>query len=353
MDHSIIKLAVSGVFFVLPFSASADQMIPESELVCTHTINEQITTSTVDRLRAAFDASPETFREPVSALCLNSPGGSLVAGLEIARFANQEIIRTVIRSDATCLSACAIAFLGGAGAIGMWSYPSRTLYPGGDLGFHAPDINLAPGTYTPDEVRSAYAIALETVSAVLDFGQTRYLTGSQTVMNDFLIRNFITTTPVGDNFWRPQTVEDAIKADIGLGVIGLPVSPETYTNVCDNFVSRYGWDGVSPTPTQQIVNERVANDFTTRDVVTDGTYAWVGGYWRGGRNTMVCRVSLEPTTTYAASDSFLVSLIEHEWGATYPLEDGQEYTTEFFRASASAAYTYTYDTVISEILSIR
>lgn len=172
-------------------------------------------------------------------------------------------------------------------------------------------------------------------------------------MNDFLIRNFITTTPVEDNFWRPRTVEDAIKADIDLGVTGLPVSPEIYINICDNFVSRYGWDGMTPYPTQKIVSERVANDFTMRDVVTDETYAWVGGYWRLGRNTMACRVSLEPTTTYAASDSFLASLIEHEWGATYPLEDGQEYTTEFFRASASAAYTYTYDTVITEILSLR
>ena len=345
----VIKIVVSILFFTLPLSVSADTVIPESELVCVHTIEEPITNATVDLLRADFNASREMFLEDVSALCLNSPGGSLEAGIEIARFVNREIIRTVIKSDATCLSACAIAFFGGTGGIGMWTYPSRTLYPGGDLGLHAPDINLAPGTYTSGEVRSAYAVALETVSAVLDFGHTRYSTGSETIMNDFLIRNFVTTTPVGDNFWRPRTVEDAIKADIDLGVTGLPVAPATYINICDNFVSRYGWDGVSPYPTQQIISERVANDFTIRDIVTDELYAWVGGYWRGGRNVMVCRVSLEPTTTYAASPSFLVSLIEHQWGAVYPLQEGQEYTTEFFRSAAPVAYTYTYDTEISEI----
>lgn len=350
MKNALTGLAISGTLLAAPLVALASPAVSEEDLVCAYSVEGPITASTAERFAADLAALGQV-REG-EALCLNSPGGSLKAALEIARLAKEKAIPAAVKGNATCLSACAIAFLGGTGSIGMWSFPSRTLYPGGDLGIHGPDLPLPPGQYSSEQVRAAYALALETVAAVLDFGRERYLTGSSTPMNDFLVRTFIGTPPGGDTFWRPRTVEDAIRADIDLGVIGLRASPATYMNICDNFVARYGWDGSEPRPTKSIIEERIRQEFTSQNVVTDESHAWVGGYWRGGRNTMACRVTLEPVTSYAATDSYLVSLIGHEWGAKYPLES-EQVNGDFFSAPASPTYTYRFDTLILETRALR
>lgn len=79
-------------------------------------------------------------------LALNSKGGSFIEGLRIGRLLRKYGVSTLVRSNAECYSACAIAFLGGtmfyaASGPGI----SRRLEIGGTIGFHAyyisPDAN--------------------------------------------------------------------------------------------------------------------------------------------------------------------------------------------------------------------
>lgn len=82
---------------------------------------------------------------------LDSAGGTLEEGLRIGRLFRQFGVTTIVRSKARCLSACALAFLGGAAVEAGRIVPSRRLEIGGRLGFHA--------FYAGREDRSADAAA--------------------------------------------------------------------------------------------------------------------------------------------------------------------------------------------------
>lgn len=75
-------------------------------------------------------------------LILNSKGGSFIEGLRIGRLLRKYGTSTLVRSNAKCYSACAVAFLGGT-----MFYPasgpgiSRRLEIGGTIGFHGYYIN--------------------------------------------------------------------------------------------------------------------------------------------------------------------------------------------------------------------
>jgi len=66
-------------------------------------------------------------RSPVLEARLASPGGTMVAGLEIGRIFRQAGIATRVMAGGTCASSCFFAFLGG---------PLRVVESGGRLGVH-------------------------------------------------------------------------------------------------------------------------------------------------------------------------------------------------------------------------
>lgn len=91
----------------------------------------------------------------VPTLALNSKGGSFIEGLLIGRLLRKYGASTLVRSNAECFSACAIAFLGGT-MFYVASGPgiSRRLEIGGTIGFHGYYVN-------PDTNRLIRATALE------------------------------------------------------------------------------------------------------------------------------------------------------------------------------------------------
>lgn len=68
---------------------------------------------------------------------LDSRGGALEEGLRAGRLFRHFGVTTIVRNNARCLSACALAFLGGATVGAARTIPSRRLEIGGQLGFHA------------------------------------------------------------------------------------------------------------------------------------------------------------------------------------------------------------------------
>lgn len=87
------------------------------------------------------DASDCEFDNTTAILSLDSDGGSFVAGIELAETLRALQVATVVESNNACLSACALAFLGGSGfhvTGGIGTYVDRFMEPDARVGFHSP-----------------------------------------------------------------------------------------------------------------------------------------------------------------------------------------------------------------------
>lgn len=141
-------------------------------------------------------------------ICFDSPGGSLPEGIRMARVIQELQFGTAISEGARCESACALAFMAGmqmseADYEGVRSNVDRVLHPQGVLGFHAPDLSIAEGAYNERVVLHAYAVALQSVSAILDLIEETRIELPQT-----LLREMLATPP--DQMFRVERVEQAL-----------------------------------------------------------------------------------------------------------------------------------------------
>lgn len=99
-----------------------------------------------------------------NALCLNSSGGNYLEAVQIAKYLYDTGIPTLIRSGDTCMSACAIIFMGGSLRADDTVISYRALHVRGTLGFHAPYITVPEGQYNQQNVQVAYRLALNAIS---------------------------------------------------------------------------------------------------------------------------------------------------------------------------------------------
>ncbi len=93
-------------------------------------------------LKAAAEAPADG---PLATVELSSLGGDLIEGLKVGYLFRDYNVATVVRKRDICLSACALAFLGGTAANGSAAQserlPSHRLEIGAKLGFHAFYLN--------------------------------------------------------------------------------------------------------------------------------------------------------------------------------------------------------------------
>jgi hypothetical protein len=79
---------------------------------------------------------------PLATLELSSQGGDLYEGFKLGYLLREFNVATVVRARDLCLSACALAFLGGtASHAGPDFTPSRSIEIGGQVGFHNFTLN--------------------------------------------------------------------------------------------------------------------------------------------------------------------------------------------------------------------
>ncbi|MGX1498795.1 hypothetical protein ACSSV1_003846 [Labrenzia sp. MBR-25] len=91
--------------------------------------------------RCSGTACNNDFGGPRAVVSLASPGGSYSAGVKLADFFRDNTIATVVEAGDTCVSACAMAFLGGSSfwpTGGIGTFIDRTIEPGARVGFHSP-----------------------------------------------------------------------------------------------------------------------------------------------------------------------------------------------------------------------
>ncbi|MGO7446507.1 hypothetical protein ACC668_17670 [Rhizobium ruizarguesonis] len=143
----------------------------------------------VQRLDAALRSSGIThLQDPWRKIVvsLDSPGGSYLEGLDLALAFRRRGLATVVRSRNQCLSACAIAFLGGTAlpkdpnSIGdddplPDQLPDRSLEPGGVLGFHAPYLAVPNDDYDANVVADAYRSAVLGISRLVAIADRLYV----------------------------------------------------------------------------------------------------------------------------------------------------------------------------------
>ena len=161
---------------------------------------------------------------------LNSTGGDYREGLALAALFKERLVRTFVPAGSSCLSACAIAFLGGSAEGEEGTQPSaRSIAVGARLGFHAPFIETGGGDLTLRAVEEAYDHAIGTVT---DFIRVSGGYGvSAEVAADMM-------TPQRSDLFYVRTVRDLRRVGAQIHSIGkaTTLTPSMAKNLCLN-----GW----------------------------------------------------------------------------------------------------------------
>jgi len=123
-------------------STSIPGLTPKSAMV-THKIRLTglIESGDSDKLRKMVEklraTAPPPAGAPLATIELSSKGGDLYEGLKLGYLFREFDIATVVRREDLCLSACALAFLGGTqNHARQQAAASRSLEIGGQVGFH-------------------------------------------------------------------------------------------------------------------------------------------------------------------------------------------------------------------------
>ncbi|KHQ54222.1 hypothetical protein [Mameliella alba] len=103
-------------------------------------LSGQIVDGDTNRLRAILPPGQNAFDRALihTRLCLDSPGGSFPEGLDLATYLGETGISTHVAAQDSCLSTCALAFLGGTqfwAEDGLPSNRSRSMHVTATLGY--------------------------------------------------------------------------------------------------------------------------------------------------------------------------------------------------------------------------
>lgn len=108
----------------------------------------------------------------LTTLFLNSGGGNAIEGFRLGYTIDELSLQTIVASDASCLSSCAIAFLGGSSKV-----------QGGLLGFHVAYAPDDTGTYS-EGMKSGQFFGIATAIYLFNMGYTAQLYGLVAQMTD-------------------------------------------------------------------------------------------------------------------------------------------------------------------------
>ena len=165
-------------------------------------------------------------------LCLNSPGGNLLEAIKMARIYVGSG-GTAVRAGERCESACAILFMSGSflGEEGIFQGVDRIIHPKAKLGFHAPSLVIADGSYEKKAVENAYKIALAGAAEINRISNAIDI--PVTLITDML------NTPSDDMLYVDK-VWKAVRWDIDVGPTRehLPIDKSGFLAACTNMIER-------------------------------------------------------------------------------------------------------------------
>ncbi|WP_170764594.1 hypothetical protein [Ruegeria lacuscaerulensis] len=198
---------------------------PNDEMRCYISVEGPIEAGDADKIRDAMASFSTDHPEEANLfypnsmnswkkVCFDSTGGSFSEGVKIAQYLLGKRIGSAVPKDAQCLSACAVAFMGGTndtkGDAGL--LPFRQLHPLGNLGFHAPFIEVPEREYSAQTVQQAFEGALANIGFLLERGD------QMNIQRSLVLR--MLNTP-SDDMLYVNTVGEASRWGIAIA----PVAP--------------------------------------------------------------------------------------------------------------------------------
>jgi hypothetical protein len=222
--------------------------------------------------------------EPLAIIVFDSKGGALEEGMRMGRLLRKWNLGTLVRAGRQCLSACALAFLGGSKPGLLAPEPNRSLEFGAALGFHAfyapPNVNARDAaTNRARGVSEGRAAAALVIGYVMEMGaDPEHLLGA------------LVKAP--DEFLYIETAGEF--ASLAVCPIGLPQSRATLVeravNVCTN-VTRGVLPALpdaaveyTPVEARRLLIAKIAGDAAQANV-RSGIAARLQQILRGGRGT--------------------------------------------------------------------
>lgn len=205
--------------------------VQNSEIGCTVLISGLIESGSAEQLASWIEDNQGW--DPYRRYCFDSPGGSFLEGVAIARLLGYA--STGVDATHRCESACFIAFM--AGSFNRQEdrpiIPDRVMHPLARVGFHQPGLLLEREAYNADEVELAWQIAIEAVAGLIELridGERRTHYG----LNEALLREMLLVPHSNMNYI--STVADALRFRIMVHPIMIPeidsVYDDGFGNVC-------------------------------------------------------------------------------------------------------------------------
>ena len=137
---ALLWCAASQAASVSVESKSLPGLVPKTETVrTTIRLTGMIEAGDADKLRRVLEPLRAKNKDaaPLATVELSSKGGDFHEGLKLGYLFREFDIATLVKNGDMCLSACALAFLGGTQQSGPPpAQPSRSLQLGGKVGFH-------------------------------------------------------------------------------------------------------------------------------------------------------------------------------------------------------------------------
>ena len=223
-----IALSMSLLIQLSPSSAAEIEPVENHPMGCEYKLSGLINNGDAEKIDKVlkendwFEVAERGWK-----ICLDSPGGSFVEGVKLAKTFAENSIGTVVAQNNVCESACAIAFMGGSyfNPEGENRYVSRTMHPTAKLGFHAPALLIPEGSYSKSEVDKAYEIALKAVVELSDMRSSGY------EIRESLFKNTL-ETPF-ESMHYVDTVGKALRYKVDVSYVG--ISSGTVQNITNNI----------------------------------------------------------------------------------------------------------------------
>lgn len=235
------RLAACLFALCLPGLAAAAEIGPGQPGLCAASLSGAIAPGDARDLAAAPFDPPEAEGTAGDGrwrrLCLDSPGGSLAGGLELAQYLIDNRIGTVVGDGAECLSTCALVFMFGTGARNeAETVTNRRLHVGGRLGFHQPELRFDPDEAGAGAVSAAFDIAIQASLRLFALaGRPRPDTPRPFIDGDLLEAML---QYKGEDFFEIDTVNKAGRWDIAaIGFAEPTLSEEGMFYACQNMTT--------------------------------------------------------------------------------------------------------------------
>jgi hypothetical protein len=160
-----ISLPILGALLVVAPAAAAEIREVEPIRVGDESVHKLVLSGTIEP-GDANKLKKLISKDGYTILSLNSESGDFAEALAIAKVLDDSTVMTIVEDGASCLSACAIAFLGGnqdTDDSGDYA-PARSIAPTAKLGFTAPSLDLPAAGFGKPEAESAYAKLMKVIS---------------------------------------------------------------------------------------------------------------------------------------------------------------------------------------------